>query len=154
MNASRIFWRITQIGPRVAYALGLGQLLGKSVLLLTTRGRKTGRSRVTPLVYEKQKDIFIVASARGQPADWIQNILVSPRVRVRVGRREFDARAEVSKDPELIADYLEHQIERAPAMFGSILRREGLSVPPTRAELVRFAPKRPMVLLYLENDAD
>ena len=153
MKAPRLFWLLTQIGPRVAYALGLSPLIGRLVLLLTTIGRKTGRPRVTPLVYEQRDDTFIVASARGPSADWLRNVLANPNVRVRVGRHQFEAFAEITTDPESIADYLQHQIERNPGMFGAILRSEGLSSTPSREELVRFAPKRPMVIIYPEKDA-
>jgi deazaflavin-dependent oxidoreductase (nitroreductase family) len=153
VKASRLFWRLIQIGPRVFYALGLGPLIGRHVLLLNTIGRKTGRPRVTPLVYQQRSDVFIVASARGPSADWLRNVLANSKVRVRVGRHQFKAFAEVTIDPERIADYLQHQIERNPTMFGAILRSEGFSSTPSREELVRFAPKRPMVIIYPEKDA-
>ena len=38
---------------RVLYAIGLGPLIGRIILLLTTTGRKSGKKRVTPLQYEK-----------------------------------------------------------------------------------------------------
>ena len=129
MKAPRFFWRLIKIGPQIAYSLGLGGLLGRSIMLLTTRGRKSGLNRVTPLVFEQQGDSFLVASARGPEADWIRNIQADPKVRVRVGRRSFDGKAEVVTDPEQIADFLQRQIDKNPAMFGTILRSEGLSLP-------------------------
>ncbi len=153
MNPARFFWRFIQLGPRIAYALGLGGLVGKHVLLLTTHGRRSGLPRVTPLVYELQGDTILVASARGQSADWLRNIQATPRVKVRVGSRRFDGLAEVTTDPEKIADYLERQFRRNSRAFGAILRAEGLSSPPTRADLIRFAPKRPMVIIRPTHDA-
>ena len=153
MKAPRFFWRLIHFGPRIAYALGLGPLIGRFVLLLTTTGRKSGRPRVTPLVFEQQGETILVASARGASADWIRNIQANPRVRVRVGRRQFDGLAEATTDGEKIADYLQRQMERNPRMFGAILRSEGLSSRPSRAELVRFAPGRPMVTIRPINDA-
>jgi hypothetical protein len=42
---------------------------GPTVLLLTTKGRKTGRRRTTPLIYVKDEDAYvIVASNGGAPA--------------------------------------------------------------------------------------
>ena len=61
MKAPRFFWRLIHFGPRIAYALGLGPLLGRFVLLLTTYGRKSGRPRVTPLVFEQQGETILVA---------------------------------------------------------------------------------------------
>jgi deazaflavin-dependent oxidoreductase (nitroreductase family) len=153
MKAPRFFWRLIHIGPRIAYALGLGPLIGRFVLLLTTYGRNSGLPRVTPLLYEQRGDTIIVASARGRSADWLRNIHANPKVRLRVGRRQFDGMAEVSADPEKIADYLQRQVARNPKAFGAILRSEGLSSRPSRAELVRFAPRRPMVTIHPIDDA-
>ncbi len=66
---------------------------------------------------------------------------------MRVGRRAFDGLAEVTTDAEQIADYLVRQIKRSPKAFGAILRAEGISSPPSRADLLRFAPNRPMVTI-------
>jgi deazaflavin-dependent oxidoreductase (nitroreductase family) len=153
MKAPRLFWRLIQFGPRIAYTLGLGPLVGRSLLLLTTFGRKSGRPRVTPLVYEEQGNTIIVASARGQSADWLHNIQANPKVSIRVGRRQFDAIAEATTDPEKIADFLQRQIERNPTMFGAILRLEDLSSRPTRIDLVTFAPRRPMVTIHPMKNA-
>ena len=80
MKAPRFFWRAIHFGPRIAYAMGLGPLIGASVMLLTTVGRKSGRPRVTPLVYEEKDGMFIAASARGGSADWLRNLRANPRV--------------------------------------------------------------------------
>jgi deazaflavin-dependent oxidoreductase (nitroreductase family) len=152
MRLPRAFWRLTQLGPRFAYAAGLGRLVGRFVLLLTTRGRKTGQPRVTPLVFEETGDTILVGSARGPEADWLRNIRANPSVRVRVGRRDFDGLAEVVMDPERIADYLGRQFNRNPKAFGAILRAEGLPFPPSRADLVQLAPRRPMVAIRRVKD--
>ena len=153
MKAPRFFWRFIHIGPQVAYALGLGPLIGRFVLLLTTHGRKSGQLRVTPLVFEQRGDTILVASARGPSADWLRNIVANPEVSVRLGRRCFHGLAELTTDAERIADYLERQLRRNPRAFGAILRSEGLSSRPSRAELVRFTPRRPMVTIRPIDDA-
>ena len=153
MKAPRFFWRIIHFGPRIAYALGLGPLIGRFVLLLTTYGRKSGRPRVTPLVFEQQGETILVASARGAAADWIHNIQANPQVRVRVGRREFRGLAEITTDAEKIAEHIERLITRNPKAFGAILRAEGLPFTPSRADLLRFAPQRPMVTIRPTFDA-
>jgi deazaflavin-dependent oxidoreductase (nitroreductase family) len=152
MKVPRWLWRLIHFGPRIAYALGLGSIVGRFLLLLTTFGRKTGRARVTPLVYEQQGNTILVASARGPSADWLKNIRANPKVQLRVGSRQFDAIAEVTSNPEKITDYLQRQLKQNPKMFGAILRSEGLASRPDRAELVRFAPKRPMVTIRMPKD--
>jgi len=153
LNAPRFFWRIIQIGPRIAYALALSPLIGRFVLLLTTVGRSTGRSWVTPLVYDELGDTILVASARGPRSDWLRNIKAHPKVHVQIGRRHIDGLATVVTDPEAIVNYLERQMRRNPRMFKAILRSEGLPSRPSREDLLILAPKRPMVAIRAINDA-
>jgi len=153
MKAPLFFWRIIRYGPRIAYALGFGPLIGRFVLLLTTQGRKSGLPRVTPLTYDKRGETFIVASARGGSSDWLRNIEANPAVTVLVGSRQFEGHAQLSTDPEEIADYLQRRFNRNRRAFGAILRAEGLPIPPSRADLVRFAPSRPMVTIRPIHDA-
>lgn len=65
--------------------------MGLRFLLLTTIGRKTGRSRVHALLYlPAGDDLVIVASNNGgdtHPA-WYFNLCAQPRVSVQVGRRK------------------------------------------------------------------
>ncbi|OGO69777.1 MAG: hypothetical protein A2Z37_07665 [Chloroflexi bacterium RBG_19FT_COMBO_62_14] len=147
MEASRGFWRLIRIGPRLAYALGLGPLIGRFVLLLTTTGRTSGKPRITPLVYEEEDGNFNVASARGPSADWLHNIRANPNVAVRVGDRRLAGRAEIVTDLRLIAGYLQHLKDRNPRMFGAVFRLEGLSPSPTLEDLEELARRRPMVTI-------
>jgi deazaflavin-dependent oxidoreductase (nitroreductase family) len=130
------------------YALGLGRIIGRIVLLLSTTGRKTGLPRVTPLQYEEIDDDIYVASGKGTKAHWYRNILADPRVRVRVKSRRFPGTAEPVTDPNRIADFLELRLRRHPKMIGAILRSEGLSEAPTRAELEAYARKLAMVIIH------
>ncbi|HUS83783.1 MAG TPA: nitroreductase/quinone reductase family protein [Anaerolineales bacterium] len=144
----RRFYKLIGKPPRIAYALGLGPLLGRLVLLLTTRGRRTGLLRVTPLQYEQIEGKYFVASAFGDRADWYRNILADTDVRVRVGRKEFKAFAEPSTDPVRIADFLEHRLAQSPRMIGMLLRAEGLPRSASRQDLERFAEKKALVILH------
>ncbi|MCK5633747.1 MAG: nitroreductase family deazaflavin-dependent oxidoreductase [Anaerolineales bacterium] len=134
--------------PRIAYALGLGPIIGRLVLLLTTRGRKTGLLRVTPLQYEQIEEKYYVASAFGTRTDWYRNILADPGVRVRVGRKEFEALAETSTDPARIAGFLEVRLARHPRMIGMMLRAEGLPPSPSRQDLESLAADKALVILH------
>jgi deazaflavin-dependent oxidoreductase (nitroreductase family) len=147
MTLPRFLWRLMQYIPRFLYAVGLGPLLGRNILLLTTVGRKSGRRRAVPLTYEESGGEFIVASARGTVADWMRNIHANRDVEVRVGRRRFAASAEVVTDESRIADYLQRQMDRNPALFRRIIRMEGLSSEPSRRDLEALAAKRPMAVI-------
>ncbi|TFH34263.1 MAG: nitroreductase family deazaflavin-dependent oxidoreductase [Anaerolineales bacterium] len=144
----RWIWRLIRIPPQLLYALGLGPLIGPLVLLLTTKGRRTGKWRVTPLQYERVGDLFYVAAARGMKTDWLRNILADPQVEIRVNAQRFKAIAEVVRDPGLIADFLTLRLRNRPRFVGRILRMEGFPDPPTRQDLETYAAKRVMVVLY------
>jgi deazaflavin-dependent oxidoreductase (nitroreductase family) len=129
------------------YALGLGPLLGRLVLLLTTTGRKTGKRHVTPLQYEEIDGLIYVASARGQEADWFQNIRADPRVVVQVKSSRFEGVAEPVTDPARIADFLQIRLRRHPRMIAAMLRSEGLPPRPSREQLEAYARGRAMVIV-------
>jgi deazaflavin-dependent oxidoreductase (nitroreductase family) len=135
---------------KALYALGFGPVVGRLILLLTTRGRKTGLLRVTALQYEEIDDAIVVGSSRGTKADWYRNILADPHVLVRVKSREFRGLAEPSADPVRIADFLEYRLKRHPRMVGAILRAEGLPEAPSRAELESYASRIAMVVIRPE----
>ena len=69
---------------------------GVNTLLLTTRGRKTGKLRRTALIYGRDRDRFLVVASRGgakQHPSWYLNLLEEPEVTVQVGPDVLAARA-------------------------------------------------------------
>ena len=83
----------------------LGRLEGQGVLVLITRGRRSGRPRVSPLMYfrfEESGDLIVVASNYGQdhhPA-WYLNIAADPTVHVEAGGERFPAQARITQGEE------------------------------------------------------
>jgi deazaflavin-dependent oxidoreductase (nitroreductase family) len=80
-----------------------GPFTGRSLLLLTTRGAKSGRERTNPLAYTLDGDrIFVIASKGGASTnpDWYRNLRANPKVTVEVGPERFEARASVAKGAE------------------------------------------------------
>lgn len=75
------------------------RLIGVPTLLLSSTGRRTGRRRTVALVYVENDDgsLIVVASNGGaaRPPGWLHNVKADRSVTVRIGRREFDATAEV-----------------------------------------------------------
>src|SRR3989304_3801695 len=92
---------------KTLYPIGLGPLVGRLILLLTTTGRKTGLPRTTPLQYEEVDGVYYVASARGAKADWFCNLLAPTEVEVQVKSRRLRGNAEPISDSMRIADFLE-----------------------------------------------
>lgn len=149
-----IQWRLMKIGQRVhrlMYAAGLGPFIGRIILLLTTRGRRTGKRRVTPLQYEEIEGVIYVGSARGQQADWFRNILADPQVEVRVKERYFQGMATPLTDAKRIADYLETRLQRHPRMLGAMMRMYQLPARPTRSQLEELAAQLAVVAIRPVN---
>ena len=142
-----IIFRLLKYPPQFIYAIGLGPIYGRLVLLLTTTGRKSGLPRVTPLQYEEIDGKITIGSARGIKADWYRNILADPNVSVRVGSRQFDGMGEAISDPEKVAEFLEYRYQKHPRMIGFIMSREGVSKSPSRADLVKHAQGKAMVVI-------
>ncbi len=80
-----------------------GQFKGAPLLLLTTKGAKTGKTRVNPLAYVADGGRHvIIASYAGADSNppWYHNLIANPVVEVEVGKERFKARAEVVGEPE------------------------------------------------------
>jgi len=54
-------------------------------LYLTTRGRKTGRTRQIEIWFTRRGRSYYLVAEHGLRAQWVQNLLIEPRVRWRVG---------------------------------------------------------------------
>jgi deazaflavin-dependent oxidoreductase (nitroreductase family) len=152
MNTQSFNWKkmgkIQQI-HRFLYAIGLGPLIGKVVLLLTTTGRKSGQARVTPLQYEEIDGEYYLGSARGVKSDWYRNLQVSPQVEVRVGAKRFHGTAEAVEDPARIANFLEIRLRRHPFMIGLLMEKvHGLPKHPNRKQLEELAASEAMVIIH------
>ena len=77
---------------------------GVPTLLLTTRGRKSGKLRRTALIYGKdgEERYLLVASKGGAPEhpSWYLNLTEHPEVEVQVGADKFAARARTAAAQE------------------------------------------------------
>lgn len=137
---------------RVLYAIGLGPLVGRIVLLLATTGRRSGQKRVTPLQYEEIDGLYYLGAARGLRADWVRNIQANPQVEIRVGAKHFRGCAEVVNDPSKFADFMEVRLERHPRMIGLILEKaHGLPRRPSREQLEGLASNEAVVIVRPEK---
>jgi deazaflavin-dependent oxidoreductase (nitroreductase family) len=69
---------------------------GVDTLLLTTRGRRSGKLRRTALIYGRDGDRYIVVASRGgaeHHPSWYLNLVEHPDVTIQVGPEAFAARA-------------------------------------------------------------
>src|SRR5512135_3846486 len=66
------FYRLLFKGPLVMRKLGLGRLVPRNILILTTRGRRTGLARQTPMEFSAgpaEGVMLVMAGWRGN-TDW------------------------------------------------------------------------------------
>jgi deazaflavin-dependent oxidoreductase (nitroreductase family) len=76
---------------------------GTQTLILTTTGRKSGKQRLTPLIYGRHgNDYLVVASKGGTPEDpdWYYNLSANPDVEIQVKGDKIRARARTATPAE------------------------------------------------------
>ena len=113
-----------------------GPFVGRQVLLLTTKGKKTGTARTNPLVWTKDGgDIVIVASKGGAPEspDWFYNLKANPIVTVELGQEKFEARAKVA-EPEAERERLYAAHAKVHPGFLDYVKRTTRKIPVVRLE--------------------
>jgi deazaflavin-dependent oxidoreductase (nitroreductase family) len=119
---------------------------------MTTRGRKTGRRRSTPLNYWTDRDVTYVLSGMGSNSDWLRNLQADPHVQVQVGRHRFDALAETVVDPaqyrRVLSQWVEQGLRNAPPpMVQRVLRRIGFDYEASIRRHLEENPPAPIVAL-------
>jgi deazaflavin-dependent oxidoreductase (nitroreductase family) len=81
-----------------------GYFEGARLILLTTRGARTGTPHTTPVGYypDGGERVLVIASAGGAPRhpDWFRNLLAHPRVTVEDGTFTYEAEAFVLERAE------------------------------------------------------
>ena len=80
-----------------------GPFAGRTLILLTTIGAKSGRPLTKPLGFTRDGDRYVViASFGGSPKHpaWYHNLVANPRVTIELGAERFEANASVAEGPE------------------------------------------------------
>lgn len=115
---------------RVTRGRLLGRVGGQPVLLLQTVGRRTGRTRTTPVQYLADGEAFVVVAANGgaarAPAWWL-NLCAAPRARVQIGPDNLDVAAREAMGDERAALWL--RLIAANRQFHSAARKAGRELP-------------------------
>jgi deazaflavin-dependent oxidoreductase (nitroreductase family) len=76
---------------------------GTTILLLSTRGRRSGESRTTPLIHRTDGDRWVVvASKGGAPANpgWFENLQADPDATIEVKDEQVPVRASTATGEE------------------------------------------------------
>jgi deazaflavin-dependent oxidoreductase (nitroreductase family) len=101
---------------------------GLSTLLLTTRGRKSGKLRRTALIYGQDGEQYLLVASNGGSSHhpfWYLNLVENPEVELQVGADKFSAHARTATPEEkrrlwgvmsqIFPQYDKYQIKAAKA---------------------------------------
>ncbi|MFL5757561.1 MAG: nitroreductase family deazaflavin-dependent oxidoreductase [Chloroflexota bacterium] len=80
-----------------------GPLAGHPLLVMTSKGAKSGQPRQAILTYSNDNGDYVVAgTAGGSPKNptWLTNIRNEPEVEIEAGNRTFKARARIVDEAE------------------------------------------------------
>ncbi|MEA2652732.1 MAG: hypothetical protein QOI85_2453 [Chloroflexota bacterium] len=92
-----------------------GPMAGRPLMILTTRGAKSGEERTAVVTYTRDGDRYVIAASKsGAPTnpDWFHNLQANPDVRVEAGGEAFTARATVAAGEERDRLWEQHAAER------------------------------------------
>jgi deazaflavin-dependent oxidoreductase (nitroreductase family) len=109
---------------------------GRTLLLLTHRGARTGRERTNPLAYRREGDrIFVFATKGGSPTHpaWYHNLIANPDVTVEIGTERWDGTAVVLTGAERDEVYARQAADWP--QFGQYQEKSPRTIPVV--ELVR-----------------
>jgi deazaflavin-dependent oxidoreductase (nitroreductase family) len=110
--------------PLTLFRLGLGDLLNSMrLLVLTTRGRKSGQARHVAVEYRRHGSKIYMISGWGERPDWFQNLLTDPLVTIQLGRHTLSALADKVTDPAESLRAVNLFRRDAPTRYDAVLGR-------------------------------
>jgi deazaflavin-dependent oxidoreductase (nitroreductase family) len=136
--------RLVNLAPTLLLRSPLHPLMSGRFLLLTYRGRRTGRSYTVPAAYRRRGNELILTT----DSSWWHNFTEPSPVTVRVAGRPRTGTAQAIRDPQQVADALKHLIRGQPsyARFAGIQRSKdgGLDAE----ELERATRERVLIRIH------
>jgi deazaflavin-dependent oxidoreductase (nitroreductase family) len=124
------FFTAKLLNPVVRTAVRLGLPL-PIVVILETRGRKSGRLRQIPVGKTLDGDTLWIVAEHGRKASYVRNIEAEPRVRVRVGRKWRRGVATVLYDD----DWRDRQRQLPNKLNSALVRAVGTEHVTVRVDL-------------------
>ena len=114
-----------------------GPLSGHPLMLMYSKGAKSGERRRAVLTYSRDGDSYVVTgSAGGAPRDpsWVANVKSDPDVTVEIGKDSFEATASVVEGAEEERLWAQHVA--ALPWFADYPEQAGRTIP-----VVRLTPR-------------
>ena len=107
---------------------------GDRLMLLTTEGARSGEERISPVMYHRDGERYVVVASKGGAPDhpgWYHNLRANPVARVEVGAETgtetFEVRAREAEGDERDRIYAE-RVAIAPG-FGEYERQTSRTIP-------------------------
>ena len=110
-----------------------GKMGQNQILLLTTKGRRSGQEFTTPLVYMDHEDGYLIIASNGGNSNhpqWYLNLKSESRVTLQIKDRTLSARAEILDGPTR-APIWESVVAQAP-QYGEYEKRTERLIPVVR----------------------
>ncbi|MGB0096223.1 MAG: nitroreductase family deazaflavin-dependent oxidoreductase [Solirubrobacteraceae bacterium] len=107
-----------------------GMFEAMPLLLLHHTGAKSGKSRINPLAYQRDRDRYVIfASKAGAPSnpDWYHNLKAHPEVTIEVGTETINVRASEATGEER-ERLFRAQTERSP-QFAEYQEKTSRAIP-------------------------
>jgi deazaflavin-dependent oxidoreductase (nitroreductase family) len=114
-----------------------GPMAGRTLLVLTTTGAKTGQPRVAVVTYTRDGDTYTVAASKsGMPTNpsWFANLVANPTVTIEAEGNTTEAKAAVAEGAD--RDELWDRHVKAHPEFASYPEKTGGRVIP----MIRLTP--------------
>lgn len=143
--------------PAHLYDIGAGRLLGHRFLLLTHRGRRSGRLYRTMLEvvgWDADKREATVMSGFGPEANWRLNVLAGGAAEVRIAELRFAPRVrslEVEEAVAVLADYERRNRAVGPIVRAILSRLAGFRYDGSAESRHRLVEALPLVAFSPRN---
>ena len=119
-----------------------------NTMLITVKGRKTGRQISLPVSYYQEGDTLWIISTRSRK--WWRNVTPGSAVQLRLHGKDSQATAELVLDADAVAARVDAYVRHSPLSSRALGVRVENGVP-NGADIQRVARERLFVAVCLQN---
>ena len=146
--------------PVWVYRLRLGWLLGRPLLgfwflMITHRGRRTGKTYYTVVEivrYDRTANEYIVVSGYGEASDWYRNLRVTPPLCIQIGNRRYTVEQRFLTPEQVYLEFVGYE-GRHPRAARTLPRHLGLPYDGSEAQRRMVAAALRMVAFRPTGEA-
>jgi deazaflavin-dependent oxidoreductase (nitroreductase family) len=144
--------------PTGLYAIGVGRLFGRRFLLLTHRGRRSGRCYRTMLEvvqWSPRTHEAVAMSGFGPKSNWYLNVLADGAEEVQIGGERFQPqvrRLDTDEAVEVLAGYEWRNRLLAPVVRTILSRLAGFAYDGSEAARRKLVEALPLVAFRRPDD--